>query len=30
VAFNCWAARRASARISADGNVEYLTHKLKW
>jgi fumarate hydratase subunit alpha len=29
VAFNCWAARHASARISADGNVEYLTHKLK-
>ncbi|MGQ9506913.1 MAG: fumarate hydratase [Candidatus Bathycorpusculaceae bacterium] len=30
VAFNCWAARRASARIDADGNVEYLTHKIKW
>jgi len=30
VAFNCWAARRASARISADGTVEYLTHKMKW
>ena len=30
VAFNCWAARRASARISADGTVEYLTHKLNW
>lgn len=29
-AFNCWAARRATARISADGNVEYLTHKLVW
>jgi fumarate hydratase subunit alpha len=29
VAFNCWAARRASARINADGNVEYLTHKMK-
>jgi fumarate hydratase subunit alpha len=28
VAFNCWAARRASARIDADGTVEYLTHKL--
>jgi len=28
VAFNCWAARRASARISADGTVEYLTHKV--
>ncbi len=30
VAFNCWAARRASARITADDTVEYLTHKLKW
>ena len=30
VAFNCWAARRASARINADGAVEYLTHKIKW
>lgn len=30
VAFNCWAARRASARIHANGTVEYLTHKLKW
>jgi fumarate hydratase subunit alpha len=30
VAFNCWAARRATARINADGNVEYLTHKLNW
>jgi fumarate hydratase subunit alpha len=30
VAFNCWAARRASAKINADGTVEYLTHKLKW
>jgi fumarate hydratase subunit alpha len=29
VAFNCWAARRASARIKADGSVEYLTHKAK-
>ena len=27
VAFNCWAARRASARISSDEKVEYLTHK---
>jgi fumarate hydratase subunit alpha len=27
VAFNCWAARRASARISGEGKVEYLTHK---
>lgn len=29
VAFNCWAARRASARIGADGSVEYLTHKIR-
>jgi fumarate hydratase subunit alpha len=29
VAFNCWAARRATARISADGTVQYLTHKMK-
>jgi fumarate hydratase subunit alpha len=29
VAFNCWAARRASARIHSDGKVEYLTHKMK-
>jgi fumarate hydratase subunit alpha len=28
VAFQCWAARRASARISSDGKVEYLTHKV--
>jgi fumarate hydratase subunit alpha len=27
VAFNCWASRRASAKISADGKVKYLTHK---
>ncbi len=27
VAFNCWTARRASAKIKADGKVEYLTHK---
>ncbi len=27
VAFSCWASRRASARIHADGKVEYLTHK---
>ncbi len=26
VAIQCWAARRASARISPDGIVEYLTH----
>jgi len=30
VAFNCWAARRSTARINSDGTVEYLTHKLKW
>jgi fumarate hydratase subunit alpha len=30
VAFNCWAARRASAKIDSDGTVEYLTHKLNW
>jgi fumarate hydratase subunit alpha len=30
VSFNCWAARRSTARISADGTVEYLTHKLNW
>ena len=29
VAFNCWASRRASARINADGSVEYLAHKGK-
>lgn len=29
VAFNCWASRRATARISADGTIEYLTHKIK-
>jgi fumarate hydratase subunit alpha len=28
VAFQCWAARRASARIYSDGKVEYLTHKV--
>lgn len=27
VAFNCWAARKASARIHSDGTVQYLTHK---
>ena len=26
VAIQCWAARRASARIYSDGKVEYLTH----
>jgi fumarate hydratase subunit alpha len=29
VAFNCWASRRSTARINADGTVEYLSHKLK-
>ncbi|MFP3984970.1 MAG: fumarate hydratase [Candidatus Bathyarchaeia archaeon] len=29
VAFNCWAARRATARIHSDGHVEYLTHKMR-
>lgn len=29
VAFNCWAARRATARITQDGNVQYLTHEVK-
>ena len=28
VATQCWAARRASARIYADGSVEYLTHEV--
>lgn len=28
VAIQCWAARRASARIYADGTVEYLSHKV--
>ncbi len=28
VAFNCWASRRASARIHPDGSVDYLTHKI--
>jgi fumarate hydratase subunit alpha len=27
VAYQCWAARRATACINADGTVEYLTHK---
>lgn len=27
VAFNCWAARKSSAKIYEDGSVEYLTHK---
>ena len=29
VAFSCWAARRASARIAADGKVNFLTRELK-
>ena len=29
VVVQCWAARRASARIRSDGKVEYLTHKVK-
>jgi fumarate hydratase subunit alpha len=29
VAFQCWAARRATARIHPDRRVEYLTHKVK-
>lgn len=28
VAFQCWAARRATAKIHSDGCVEYLTHKV--
>ena len=29
VAYQCWAARRATARINADGTVEYLSHKVR-
>lgn len=29
VAFNCWAARRASACVYSDGHVEYLTHEME-
>ena len=29
VVVQCWAARRASARIRSDGKVEYSTHKVK-
>jgi fumarate hydratase subunit alpha len=29
VAYQCWAARRATARINADGTVEYLTHTVR-
>jgi len=28
VAFQCWAARRATARIHADGKIECLTHRV--
>jgi len=28
VAVQCWAARRATARIHSDGKIEYLTHKV--
>ncbi|PVX25283.1 MAG: fumarate hydratase [Candidatus Bathyarchaeum sp.] len=28
VVVQCWAARRASARIHADGKIEYLSHKV--
>jgi len=28
VAFQCWAARRATARIYSNGEVEYLSHKV--
>ena len=29
VVVQCWAARRASARICSDGKIEYLTHDVK-
>jgi fumarate hydratase subunit alpha len=29
VAFQCWAARRSTARIHPDGTVDYLTHKVR-
>lgn len=29
VAFQCWAARRATARICVNGKLEYLTHKVR-
>lgn len=29
VAFQCWAVRRASARIYPNGDIEYLTHRIK-
>jgi len=28
IAFQCWAARRSTARVYSDGRVEYLTHKV--
>lgn len=28
IAFQCWAARKATARINSNGTVEYLTHKV--
>jgi fumarate hydratase subunit alpha len=28
VAFQCWASRRATARINSNGTVDYLTHKV--
>jgi fumarate hydratase subunit alpha len=29
IAFQCWAARKAAAQISSDGQVEYLLHNVK-
>lgn len=29
VAFQCWAARRSTARVHLDGRVEYLTHEIR-
>lgn len=29
IAFQCWASRRATATISTDGKVEFVTHKVK-
>jgi len=29
IVFQCWAARKASAKILSDGRVEYLTHEVK-
>ncbi len=28
VAFQCWAARRATAKLYPDGSIEYITHKV--